>query len=162
MSQVSDDTEPATALTDLTLEELRAYRQELQSEEDLVSYRRRLLHAQIDLLEAGLSPASKFSPQDLVRVLTDSVGGATRRAFVRLPRATLTAIPDLGDVLATDPDRDDPAQVEQALTQLRTAEATLTEHRSSLHARLDEATADLIERYRSNPQSALTVIPRDA
>ncbi len=161
MEWARDETEPASPLGELTLEELRAYRQELQSEEDLVSYRRRLIHAQIDLLEAGLSPASKFSPQDLVRVLTDPGGHASRRAFVRLPRATLAAIPDLGDVLATDPDRDDPAQVAQALTRLRTAESGLTEHRSSLHARLDESTAELIERYRRNPTSALTVIPEE-
>ncbi len=149
-------------LSQLDHEGLRQYRLELETEEDRVSYRRRLIHAQIDLLESGLSPASKFSTEDLVRVLRDAGPGGGRRALVRIPTETLSSISDLADVLDTDPDRDDPAQVAAALETLREAERTLTEHRRSVHERLDEATQELINRYRSNPSAALSVIPGEA
>ncbi len=158
----SEDHYVSLELASLDRDALRDHRHDLETEEDRVSYRRRLIHAQIDLLESGLSPASKFSPQDLVRVLRDSgAGGSGRRALVRIPTETLSSIPDLADVLGTDPDRDDPEQVASALETLRAAERTLTEHRRSVHERLDLATQELISRYRAEPTAALAVIPSE-
>ena len=39
------------------------------------------------------------------------------------------------------------------------AEAQLTDYRRALHERLDEATSELIARYRENPASALVAFP---
>ncbi|WP_372727115.1 hypothetical protein [Nocardioides sp.] len=158
----SGDHASSNRLADLDREALRRYRSALETEEDRVSYRRRLIHAQIDLLEAGLSPASKFSTEDLVRVLRDpGPGSGGRRALVRIPTETLASISDLADVLDTDPDRDDPDQVAAALATLREAERALTEHRRSVHEKLDEATQELINRYRDDPRAALSVIPSE-
>jgi hypothetical protein len=53
----------------------------------------------------------------------------------------------------------DPAEIERALASLRDAEAALASYRSALHARIDEATEELISRYRADPAAALTLLP---
>jgi len=45
-------TVPSEELAGLDLDQLRSYRRELESEEDRVSYWRRLVHGRIDVLEA--------------------------------------------------------------------------------------------------------------
>ena len=46
-------------------------------------------------------------------------------------------------------------EVAEAVRRLRAAEHQLTDYRRALHQRLDAATAELIERYRRDPASAL-------
>ena len=59
--------------TTLSLEELRAARAELQHEDDVVSYARRVAQARLDLIKAELSWQPPFSTPDAVR---RTVGGA--------------------------------------------------------------------------------------
>lgn len=155
-------TVPSEELATLDLEALRDYRHRLEAEEDRVSYWRRLAHARIDVLEAQAVPGAVLSTADLVRVLGDTGSGFSRRALVRVQAAEpLPDLPVLEEMWGTEVDPQDPAQVADALDRLRAAEAQLTAYRRALHERLDEATRELILRYRENPLAALSVIPQE-
>lgn len=147
-------------LSGLDLHALRAYRQELTAEEDRVSYWRRLAHARIDLLEAEASSDGALSFDDLVRVLGDTGTGRTRGALVRVRSAEpLPELPVLGEMWATEVDPHDADAMADALRRIRAAEQQLTAYRRALHERIDEATAELIVRYRRDPASALVALP---
>lgn len=147
---------PPVGLSDLALGPLRAYRRKLADEEDRVSYWRRLVHARLDLLEAETSQDGPLSLETLARVLGDTGSGRTRRALVRVRAAEpLPDLPVLQEMWVTGIDSGDPAAVAVAVERMRTAEQQLTSYRRALHQRIDEATEELIERYRRNPASAL-------
>jgi hypothetical protein len=44
---------------------------------------------------------------------------------------------------------------------LDVAEQQLSAYRRALHQRIDQATAELIARYRDDPRAALAIIPED-
>ena len=147
-------------LAELTLDELRAYRQRLTDEEDRVSYWRRLAHARIDVLEAESHTEGSLSLEDLVRVLGDTGAGRSRSALVRVRAAEpLPDLPVLDEMWLAEVDPHDQEQVAEALARLRAAEQQLTDYRRALHARIDEATGELITRYRKDPGSALVALP---
>ena len=155
-------TVPSEELAALDLEQLRSYRHGLEGEEDKVSYWRRLVHARIDVLEAESGTSAPLSIDDLVRVLGDTGSGRTRRALVRFRAADpLPDLPVLSEMWVTEVDPQDAGEMEDALERLRTAERQLTAYRRALHDRIDEATRELILRYRANPLAALTVIPQE-
>jgi hypothetical protein len=56
-------------------------------------------------------------------------------------------------------DPHDQAAVTDALARLHAAEKQLTGYRRALHLRIDEATGELIVRYREDPSSALIALP---
>lgn len=155
------DTAPETVLEDVALDllplaALRAYRRRLQGEEERVSYWRRLVHARTDLVRAGRSTAGSLSLDDLVRALGDTGSGATRTALLRVrAQQPLPDLPDLVEVWAAP--RDD-ADAVAALERLHHAEATLTDYRRAIFARLDAATAELVRRYRAEPALALSAL----
>lgn len=156
-SSAPEARDPAT----LTLAELREYRRRLTAEEDRVSYWRRLAHARIDVLEAGAHSEGNLSFDDLVRVLGDTGTGQTRRALVGVRAAEpLPDLPELSQMWATEVDPHDAEQVADALRRVRAAEQQLTAYRSALHRRIDEASAELIDRYRQDPALALALLPR--
>ena len=143
----------------MTLPELRRYRQRLTEEEDRVSYWRRLAHARIDILEAEADTDGALSMDQLVRVLGDTGSGNTRTALVSISAAeALPELPALEEMWVTEVDPHDADQVADALARLRAAEVQLTDYRRALHERLDEATGELIIRYREEPTRALDVL----
>lgn len=143
-------------LDQLSLLELRDYRERLRAEEERVSYWRRLVHARIDLLEAGRSTDGSLSQADLVRVLGDTGTGASRSALLRVRAAEpLPDVPDLADVWVAPGDA---AETDRLLEGLRSAEQQLTAYRSGLFARIDAAGQALIQRYREDPTQALAVL----
>lgn len=149
-------------LAGLDLEGLRSYRQRLEAEEDRVSYWRRLVHARLDLLAAGSATDHPLTVTDLVRVLGDTGTGQTRRALVSVRAADpLPELPELSEMWGTEVDPRDPDQVADAVERLTEAERQLTEYRRALHARIDEATGELIVRYRADPRAALAIIPQE-
>lgn len=153
---------PSEELAGLDLGRLRDYRHRLEAEEDRVSYWRRLVHARLDLLAAGSSTDHPLRLDDLVRVLGDTGTGQTRRALVSVRVADpLPELPELTAMWATEVDPHDPEQVGDAVARLTRAEVQLTEYRRALHERIDEATAELILRYREHPAAALSVIPEE-
>lgn len=147
-------------LADLSLPELRAYRQGLVDEEERVSYWRRLTHARIDLLEAESHTGGTLSMDDLVRVLGDTATGRSRNALVKVrPADPLPELPVLGEMWDSEVDPTDAGAVADAVGRLRAAESQLTEYRTALHGAIDEATGELIVRYRKDPASALSALP---
>lgn len=168
----------APRLDELTLPQLRSYRQHLRDEEDRASYWRRVVHARLDLLgavvDAGDGPAgpggtgvsggsggkqaagAAIGLDDLVRVLGDTGSGASRRALLRVRAADpLPELPDLAEVWTLPSSA---AEAGAVLERLRAAERQLTAYRSALFGRLDESTAALIARYRADPTAALAVL----
>lgn len=143
-------------LVDLELPGLRAYRQQLRDEEEKISYWRRLVHARIDLLKAGSAAQGSLSLADVVRVLGDTGSGQTRTSLINVRAAEpLPDLPTLAEVWLV-PEGDD--EIAEALDHLAQTEVRLTEYRRALHARIDEATGELISRYRIDPTGALSAL----
>ena len=114
----------------------------------------------MDLLEAEAHTEDGLGIDDLVRVLGETGSGQTRHALLRVrPADPLPDLPVLADMWVDDVDPRDPVAVSEALDRLHGAEKQLTEYRHALHERIDEATSELIVRYREDPASALTALP---
>lgn len=145
----------APELAHLTLTELRAYRQELVTEEIRVSYWRRILQARLDLI-IGDDDATAL--RRLGSVLTEHEV-YSRRLQVQQMHVPGGAppLPDLGILWDTSQlgDADDGAVV----SRLADAEHQLSSYRRSLHLRLDAATGELIARYHDEPSLALSALP---
>ncbi len=158
-------TEPAEALADLDLPALRAYRDQLEAEEERVSYWRRLVHARLDVLGAQARSGHQLTLAQLTRALGDTATGRVRRALVRVaPADPLPELPVLAEMWETtvgDGGPGDPEDPAGPTHRLSAAEQQLTAYRSALHRRLDEATGELILRYRANPRAALALIPME-
>ena len=72
---------------------------------------------------------------------------------------TLPPLPDLAVLWETVAAADGTADEHAVLTRLAAAEAELSAYRRSLHERLDDATSELIARYRDEPALALRALP---
>ncbi|WP_203231069.1 hypothetical protein [Nocardioides caldifontis] len=149
------------ALDELTLGELRSYRAALRAEEDRVSYWRRLTHGRMDVLTLQARPGRTLTQKELVRALADTGSGGRRTGLMRIAAETaLPQLPEVDEIWSTHVDPGDTEAVEALLERLKEAERRLTEYRSALHRRIDEATAKLVERYRENPSQALMLLDR--
>lgn len=143
-------------LAEVSLTELRSYRERLRAEEERISYWRRLIHARVDLIRAGTVGESNLDLDALARVLGDTGTGRVREQLLRVRASDpLPDLPDLAEVWRTPTDE---AGTAEALERLGTAEVTLTSYRRGLHDRIDEATAELIVRYRHDPAQALDIL----
>lgn len=143
----------------LTLEQLRAYRSELRAEEDRVSYWRRLAHGRIDLLTAQATSGPVLTRYELARALSDTGSGRRRSGLMSIEAADpLPELPELDEIWTSRPDPHDAAALADQVARLRAAEEQLTRYRTVLHQRLDEATAELIARYKRDPTCALAVL----
>ena len=141
-------------LAGLGLDELRAYRQELMTEESRVSYWRRILQARIDT--ATDPRGERATPAHLRDVLSRQQEASRRLAVLPVHDAVgLPPIPDLEALWDSGPEADDASLV----TRLADAEAELSTYRRGLHERLDDATSELISRYREEPSLALRALP---
>jgi hypothetical protein len=148
-------------LAELPLDDLRTYRRRLTGEEERISYWRRLVHARLDVLEAEAHHERPLRLDELIRVLGDTGSGRTRTALVQVRAAdALPELPVLEEMWVTELDPNDSEAVREAIQRLRAAERRLTEYRRALHERIDEATGELIERYRLDPASALVALRR--
>ncbi|HEX3614367.1 MAG TPA: hypothetical protein VHU88_21960 [Sporichthyaceae bacterium] len=148
------------ALSAMDLQALRIYRRDLQQEEDKVSYWRRLVHARLDLIAAGSHTQGSLTLPQLIKVLGDTGTGASRTALSSVhPAGPLPDLPESEWMWVTEIDFHDAAAVEEATARLRAAEEKLTAYRKALFERIDEATAELIVRYKEDPTAALAVLP---
>ena len=149
--------ERSPAFAHLSLEALRGYRQALSEEEGRVSYWRRILQARLDLLEAGA--AARVDMSALRPVLAETRPGASRpAALTAVVDPGTPPLPDLAALWEQDPGDDEEArgELEAALAQ---AETELSAYRTNLHARIADATTELIARYREEPGLCLSVLP---
>jgi hypothetical protein len=140
-------------LVHLELDVLRDYRQELITEEARVSYWRRILQARIDTSVGDT--AGDRDGRRLRSVLTQHQESSRRLAVLPVHGAdALAPLPDLTALWETEGSDD-----VETLTRLAAAEAELSAYRRSLHERLDDATSELIARYREEPELALRALP---
>jgi hypothetical protein len=143
----------------LTLDGLRAYRKALGSEENRVSYWRRLIQARMDLLELSSDP-DPVRLERLGQALTETRVGTGRQALIEvLPVDDVPPLPDLGELWAREVDRDDDDSVASLKRDLAFAELQLSAYRAALHRRLSAATGELIARYREEPTLCLSALP---
>lgn len=142
-------------LAHLSLDDLRAYRRELVSEEARISYWRRILQARLDLV----IDARDHHALDRLRGVLDAHADSSRRlALTPLTVAEeLAPLPDLTVLWETPSDGTDDSG--SLLRRLADAEHQLSSYRRSLHERLDAATGELIARYRDEPALALRALP---
>ena len=140
---------------------LRALRKSLREEERQVSYWRRLVQGRLDLARTALAGdepnASGIAPGKTGRkraderrspalaLLTD--GGANRR---------LANLAGLWETPIPWDDHEELRQVENALV---TIEAQLSSQRHDLHERIDACTAELVGRYRRDPEELKSLGP---
>ena len=150
------DASSSPHLADLTLPALRTYREGLRAEEERASYWRRLVHARVDLIESGALSEAVVDVDTLARVLGDTGSGTGRAALHRVRAAD--PLPDLPDLVQVWTVPDGPEARAEVLAELGDAEEQLTRYRRALFDRIDEATAELIVRYRAQPTAALDVL----
>lgn len=152
--------EPNPAYEFLSLDDIRALRRGLSDEETKISYWRRLVQARIDIVRAQ----ARGEPIDrLAGVLTDV--SASRRRVAALSVESAEEVPELPELLplwqrVVDPWDSD--AIDGLIADLRQAEDALSDFRSDLHRRMDEATGQLIVRLREDPTLALTALPSRA
>ena len=146
------------AYASLTLDDLRDLRKELGDEEARVSYWRRIIQARIDLLTRGATDGDLV--QRLTSVLAES--GTVHRRLANLsvrPVEDIEGLPDLHVLWTKMVDTRDVEAVEEFVAELREAESDLSSLRREIFQRLDDATGQLIARYRQDPSLALTALP---
>lgn len=144
---------------ELPLADIRSYRQKLLSEEDRVSYWRRILQARIDTLTHA-DPETAPGLEHLRDVLDPGRVQAGRKALVRIaPRDDIPPLPDLARLWDCWPAPTNPTERARLVADLLAAERELSSYRAALHVRLAAATAELIARYRERPARCLEVLP---
>lgn len=143
----------------MTLDELRRRRDGVRDEEEALSYRRRLLHAQLDLVQAA---GAVSSPDDfesmLAEILADEPGAAGGEI-----RAV--AVGDLPDEDGIDPLPSDlvglSAEERTALVvKLQGEEHAVSERRRELLDELDALQRELVARYRRDGVDARQLLRR--
>ncbi|MDJ0769436.1 MAG: hypothetical protein QNJ12_11610 [Ilumatobacter sp.] len=148
----------------LSLDELRALRNELQNEDDVVSYVRRVAQARLDLVRAEQhrrdrgDAAEDLSSELRVVLSTHLTGGP--------PRPPRPVDENIGDNELSD--RLDavcaehgfsrleellPSEMEQLEEQLTAFEREVSDNRRERFERLDELSAELVRRYRDGEAS---------
>lgn len=149
----------SAAFAHLDLPGLRHYRRTLATEENRVSYWRRLVQARLDLLTAS-SAGTPPGLEAIRDVLSDRHLTQSRTVLIELlPADDLPPLPDLAGLWSrlVDP-RDTPA-VNRQIRDLTKAERQLSAYRAALHRRIAAATAELIARYREDPLLCLSALP---
>jgi hypothetical protein len=143
-------------LAHLSIDQLRDYRQELVAEETRVSYWRRILQARLDMVIDSRDNAALNRLRGVLHEHADS-----SRRLAMLPVADAEAAPPLPDLTVLWETPSCAEGTDTALvTRMADAEQQLSSYRNSLHQRLDDATGELIARYRDEPALALRALPQ--
>lgn len=142
----------------LSLDALRDYRRTLTTEEDTVSYWRRIIQARLDVLRAGA--LGTVDGERLRPVLTADRVASGRTAMVSVvPVADIPPLPNLADLWERRVSEGDTVGAAELDHDLAAAERQLSEYRSALHRRIEDATGELIARYREQPSLCLSALP---
>ncbi len=146
----------------LGLQELREHRRVLTERENRVSYWRRIMQARIDLVRTGALRRGA-SIEGLQEVLSQQLGTNSRKAHLPVQRQS-NEIDGMDDELAELWATVDTEHIgdERLLTELQAVERQLSDQRNALHDGIDAATAELIRRYRENPELVATALPTRA
>ncbi len=152
----------ASDLSTMPLPELRAERDALRSEEDAVSFVRRLAQGRIDLVAAVRFHRESGGAGSVADIIRSGVGPAPSTGSSRPPRDTEVAadhpLVDEFDGLCESLGFDDMADLDDtALVRLADGlisfESRLSNRRRELFDRIDSLTAELVRRYRDGGAS---------
>jgi hypothetical protein len=150
--------ERSAEFSHLSLDDLRAYRRTLTTEEDQVSYWRRIIQARLDVLRAGT--LASVDGEHLRPVLTDDRIASSRTALISVvPRDDIPPLPNLAELWERRVASTDDQGQKDLDHDLAVAERQLSEYRQALHRRIADATCELIARYREQPALCLTALP---
>ena len=143
----------------LPLDELRALRAELQHQDDVVSYVRRLVQARLDLVRAEMRRREDgdHDPGDITGELPGILGSHLTGGPARPPRPAddfsghplaveLEALCD--EAGSTDLESMDAAELGAFASQLHEFEQVRSGERKELFGRIDLLSAELVRRYR--------------
>lgn len=141
-----------TPVAELDLPALRAERDELREREAGLSYTRRILQAQLDIVRAHVD--GEGGPFDIAAILGEEPGtggGETRAVLVSAPAdVTVPGLPDLesldGDALTA------------LASDLQEREQGVSEERRTVLDRLDALQDEVVRRYRDEGVDVADVI----
>jgi len=141
-----------TAPGELSLDQLRAERDDLREEEARLSFTRRLLQGQLDILRDH-GPDDETLSERLADVLADSPGGGGPARAMDLAPPDDVDVPGLPDLESLD----DGATL--ALAQdLADREAEVSARRRTVLDRLDALQGELVRRYREDGVDVAVVV----
>lgn len=146
-------------LRDLSLDDLRTKRHEVEKHEQDLSYVRRLLHGRIDIIRAEIKRRSGQGDEliaNLKTILSDAPSGGKRPQgrYLGIEDSDLThpaaqeAYQALGGLSTTDLAAVSDAELESAIAVLTAHEQSVSAARSKLHKRIDDMSSELTRRYR--------------
>lgn len=143
----------------LSLDGLREYRSSLTHEESRVSYWRRIIQARLDIVSNAVRSGAA-SVDDLRSVFAEKATANRRTALLTvMPIDDMPPLPDLGSLWSREPDPTNPDATAELIHELSKAETQLSAYRTALHRQLAAATAELIARYREQPDLCLSALP---
>lgn len=152
----------ADSLQRLDIDTLREYRARLNEDEEKVSYWRRLIQMRLNLIKAEKG-ADHLATRDLVSALGSTGTGQRRQQLLSVDaQDELPQLPGLDDLWTAAIDPTDEAATALLVEELHRVERELSGYRSKLHDRHNAATAELIRRYKANPDLCLTLLPAPA
>ena len=147
----------------LTLDELRATRNEMQDEDDVVSYVRRVAQARVDLVRAELHRLERGQthqdlPSELRVVLSSHLTGGVARPPRGVENLSDNQLSDDLDAVCTangfsrldELDADELRNLDHELTAF---ERKVSDDRRERYERLDALSAELVRRYRDGEAS---------
>ncbi len=147
----------------LTLDELRATRNEMQDEDDVVSYVRRVAQARVDLVRAELHRLERGQthqdlPSELRVVLSSHLTGGVARPPRGVEDLSDNQLSDDLDAVCTangfsrldELDADELRNLDHELTAF---ERKVSDDRRERYERLDALSAELVRRYRDGEAS---------
>jgi len=147
----------------LSLDELRALRNQLQSEDDVVSYVRRVAQARVDLVRAEQhrrerGEVSEDLPSELRVVLSSHLTAGAPRPPRPVENLAENALSDELDVICAEHgfsriDELDLTELGDLERNLNAFERRVSDDRRDRYDRLDALSAELVRRYREGEAS---------
>lgn len=131
-----------TAPAELSLQQLRSERDAMREEEARLSFTRRLLQGQLDILRAH-EPGGETLGARLAAVLADAPGGGAPARAMDLEPPAGVDVPGLPDLATLDED-----ETVALAEELAAREAEVSERRRTVLDRLDALQGELVRRYR--------------
>lgn len=167
-----DDPNFLEGLSERSVEDLKAMRDDCVAVENEVSYERRLCHARMDMLSAELDHRAGKAT-DVISRLPEILAAESREENSPLPnRAPDLSVPENaggprrrvdeivgGHSLAQLPDME-PDQIKKLIDALAAYEKKLSDRRTKLHEVLDKIQAELVGRYTKGEASSDAIMGR--
>lgn len=143
--------------SELTLDDLRSLRADLQREDDAVSYVRRLAQARLDIVRAEMRHRAEGTKRDITGEIPNILGSHLTGGAARPPRPAddfsthplALALEELcDDAVSTDLPAMTHEELASYASRLHDFEQARSHERRDLFNRIDALSAELVRRYR--------------